>query len=314
MSDAKKISILTSAYNEEESVQELYNQLDKISKLYTGVYEFEVIFVDNGSEDETFQRACEIYQKDKRFKVIQLTRNFTFFGGLTCALEHATGDAAVIMCADLEDPPEVIPQFIKKWEEGYKNIYGVIKKRQGGWLRRLNSKMFYWLINKLTNNMVPQNVADFRLIDKQVYKLINSMPEQNRFLRGMFAWSGFKSIGVPFERKTRKHGKSKAFPLVALSIATKAIFSFSQIPIRLASAIGMVISLLSFFSLIFFIINYIIYPGPFKGFATILCLFLFMFGLIFIILGVIGEYISLVFEDVKKRPYYVVNEYIGLNN
>jgi len=310
----KKITIVTSAYNEEGCIEEFCNSLLKLSESYKKEYAWEFIIVDNGSSDKTFDKVSSIYKKDHRFKIIKLTRNFNFFGGLSCGLKHATGDAAVVMCADLEDPPATIPLFIEKWEQGYKNVYGIIQERQGSWLRRLNAKIFYWIIHNFSGRMIPKNVAEFRLIDREVYQVINNMPEFNRFLRGLFSWTGFKSIGVPFNRGKRLVGRSKASTLVVLLIALQSILSFSHLPIRVASLLGIFISLFSFLALGFFFVSFLIFPGPFKGFATILCLFLLMFGLLFIILGIIGEYIGLIFDDVKKRPIYIIEQKIGFDD
>lgn len=310
----KTITIVSSAYNEEECIDAFCEALLDISEKLKNKYLWEFIIVDNGSIDSTFDKLCSFSQKDSRFKIIKLTRNFNFFGGLSCGLKHATGDAAIVMCADLEDPPSIIPQFIEKWEQGYKNVYGIIQRRQGNWLRRLNSKIFYWIIYHLSGRIIPKNVAEFRLVDRAVYQAVNNMPEFNRFLRGLFSWTGFKSIGIPFDRGTRMGGRSKASTLVVFLIAVQSVLSFSHLPIRLASILGGVLSLFSFLSFIFFFITYLIFPGPFKGFATILCLFFLMFGLLFIILGILGEYVGLIFDDIKKRPIYIVDQKVGFDD
>jgi len=195
----KLISIVIPIYNESlvipELIKRLTNFINKNPK-----YEFEIILVENGSEDESFKLLKKYTGLDKRFKVLQLSKNFGCDGGIIAGMRFAKGDACVIMMADLQEPVELIFDFIKKWEQGYEIVYGIVKKRTAGLLRNLNSRLFYKIINSLTNNMFPENASDFRLIDKKVYETINSMGEQNKYLRGLVIWTGFKHIGIPFNR------------------------------------------------------------------------------------------------------------------
>ena len=307
----KLISIAIPAYNEEDCVDKLYAELVKFFNK-TDKYDFEVLIVENGSLDSTFQKLVKINQQDKRFKIIKLTRNFTADGGITAGIKHATGDALVVMFADLEDPLEIITQFIEKWEAGYKNVYGVVRKRSSGIIRRINSAMFYYVINLLTGGIVPKYVSEFRLVDKQVYQEINKLPEKNRFTRALFAWSGFKSIGVEYQRTTRAGGVSKAHTLTVLTLALRGIFSFSLIPLRLATVLGVITSFISFLGIVNFIVQYFIFgQSPFHGFSTIVCLMLMLFGIMFILIGILGEYVGLIYEEVKARPVYIVEQLIG---
>lgn len=308
----KLISIVTPVYNEEDNLIELSRQLKKVFSKNTN-YEFEVILVENGSHDKSYLICKEIVQEDSRFKILKLSRNFGADGGLTAGLNSASGDAAVIMASDLQDPPELINEFIKKWEEGFENIYQIVSKRTGtSLLRRLNSQLFYYIVNRLTGGVMPKNVSDFRLIDKKVYKTINGMQERNRFIRGLFAWSGFKSIGISFARPERFSGKSKAHTLVVLSLALKGIFAYSYIPLQFITWIGVFISSFSFCFLGVVIFRALIYGVPFAGYGTIIGVMLLMFGFIFVFLGIVGKYIGLIYEEVKQRPNFIVSESVGI--
>jgi dolichol-phosphate mannosyltransferase len=307
----KLISIVIPAYNEEECVDALYSRLSAVMAKLPN-YDFEVIIVENGSIDKTFEKLLEIRSKDNRFKILKLSKNFGADGGITAGLKFAKGDGVVITYADLEDPPELIIDFIAKWEEGYKHIYGVVKKRQGSTLRQFNSKIFYIVINKLTNNLIPKNVSDFRLMDKQMCKEVNALSERNRFLRGMIASLGFKSIGIPYNRATeRAGGISKANTFLVIGLALKGIFSFTTAPLKLASIFGIVTSFFAFCGIIFFLFQYLfLETSKFAGFGTIICSMLLLFGIVFIILGILGEYIGLIYTEVKQRPIYIVDEFI----
>lgn len=308
----KLISVITSAYNEEDCIETLSERLKAIFTQKKSQYQFEVILVDNGSTDKTFEKMIAINKKHPEFKIVQLTRNFTVFGGLTAGLHYANGDAAITMYADLEDPTELILSFIEKWEQGYDNVYGIIKERQRNLIRNANSRLFYWGMNFLSGGLIPKNVADYRLMDKKVYKTLNNMPEKKRFLRGMVAWAGFKSHGIEYDRAPRHAGRSKASTLAVLRLAIEAVFSFSYVPIRIISGLGALLSLISFSFLIAIFINFLFFAGPFKGFATLLCSIFLLFGFLFCILGVLGEYIKMIYEEVKGRPTFIVNKVIDL--
>ena len=309
---AKLISIVVPAYNESECIDELARRLALVFDSEPA-YDFEAIIVENGSEDDTWQRLLAIRDHDQRFKALKLARNFRMDGGLTAGLEHASGDAAVLMTADLQDPPELIPEFIRKWEAGYENVYMVVSERQGtGPLRRLNSEAFYWLAGKLTGGRIPKNASDFRLVDRRVYETVNTMQERNRFVRGLFAWVGFKSVGVTHERPPRFGGESKAHSLKVLDLASKGILAHSYLPLRLITTTGLVISAASLIGLVVAAIQFVVAGVPFPGFGSIIGLMLLMFGLLFLFLGVISEYVALIYEEVKHRPNYVISRREGL--
>lgn len=307
----KKISIVIPVYNEEQNLDELTKRLQAMMSS-ADRYDFEVIIVENGSYDNSYARLLEINKTDIRFKIIRLSRNFGSNGGILAGLSYATGDAVVVMCADLQDPPEMILDFIRIWEEGYEVVYGVIQKREGvPIVRKILYSMFYKVIFNLTNKTVPENASEFRLMDRKVYSIINDMKENNKFIRGLIAWTGFKQTGIPFVRPPRFAGESKANFTMVLSMALHGIFSFSNIPLQVATCFGIIVSIMSFTLLVVELLLFIKYGREVPGFTTIVILILFLFGVLFLILGIIGEYISRIYEEAKYRPTFIVNETIG---
>ena len=287
----KLISVIIPAYNEEECVDELANRLQQVM-LIESTYEFEIFIVENGSIDSTWDKLKVISSSDSRFKIIKLSRNFRMDGGLTAGLEFVTGEACVLMTADLQDPPEMISDFLRLWEQGFENIYGVITKRDGtGLIRKMNSNLFYWVAGKLTDGRIPRNASDFRLVDKKVYETVKKMDERNRFVRGLFAWVGFKSIGVPMIRPPRFGGVSNAHSLKVIDLAFKGIFANSYKPLKLITVFGLSMSSISFVSLIPLSIIWFIKGVPFAGFGTIVALAILVFGLISLMLGIMSEYV-----------------------
>ena len=308
----KLISIVIPAYNEEDCVDELANRLTNVFKLEEE-YRFEVIIIENGSTDGTFDKLCAISNLDDRFKVIQLSRNFRMDGGLTAGLDFVSGDACILMTADLQDPPEMISKFLRKWEEGWENIYGVITARIGtGPIRTLNSRLFYALANKLTDGKLPKNASDFRLVDRKVYETVREMDERNRFVRGLFAWVGFKSLGIEMERPPRFGGVSNAHTMKVIDLAFKGIFANSYKPLRYITLVGLGLSAISFLSLPVLVCLWIFVGVPFAGFGTIVSLVLALFGLLNLMLGIMSEYIGMIYEEVKRRPNYIISQRIGI--
>ena len=227
------ISVVVSAYNESDCIDELARRLQLVFKGLPS-YQFEVVVVENGSADDTYEKLLKIRESDDRFKIIQLSRNFLMEGGMTAGLLRSSGDAAVIMSADLQDPPEVIPLMIKEWEAGYENIYGKIENRIGSsWFRKICASAFYWTINKVTSGSVPRNVSDFRLVDRKVYEAFNNLRERNRMVRAMFGWLGFRSIGVVYDRPERYGGDSKYKIIPTLGFAVKGILTSSRLPLKI---------------------------------------------------------------------------------
>ena len=307
----KLISIVIPAYNEEEVLDELKRRLQKVMDANEN-YDFEVIIVENGSWDNTFNKLVIINREDPRFKVVQLSRNFGCDGGITAGLRYAKGDAIVIMNADLQDPPEIITKFIEVWDSGYDVVYGIILKRSGvSFTRKILSSLAYKIIYHLTNATIPENVSDFRLIDKKVYTIVNRMEEKNKFLRGIIAWTGFKQTGIPYERPPRYAGEAKAGLCTAFNVAINGIFSFSFFPLQIATILGFITSVISFILILVELGLYLKYGQVVPGFTTTIILILFLFGVLFTLLGVMGVYIARIYDEVKQRPNFIVNSEIG---
>jgi dolichol-phosphate mannosyltransferase len=309
----KKITCIIPAYNESECVDELAKRLAVMfdSEL---AYDFEAIIVENGSSDDTMDKLLAIHGMDPRFKILQLSRNFGGMdGGLTAGLSVIDADAVVLMAADLQDPPEFIPEMIRKWEEGYENVYGVITERRGtGPIRAMNSRLFYWLAGMLTHERITRNASDFRLVDRKVYETVRSMEERNRFVRGLFSWVGFKSIGLPMVRPPRFAGESKAFSFGVINMAFKAIFAHSYVPLRLITLTGFFLSFVAVIAVLLLTARFLVYGVPFPGFGSLICLMLIGFGVMTTFLGVIGEYLALIYEEAKQRPNFVIARRVGV--
>lgn len=307
----KLVSVVIPAFNESACVDELALRLQAVFDAHPR-YDFEAVVVENGSSDDTLEKLLKIHEGDRRFCILQLARNFRMDGGITAGLAHARGDAVVIMCADLQDPPELIGPFLEKWEEGYENIYMVVTARRGtGLLRRFNSRAFYWLIGRLADSRIPKNASDFRLVDRSVVDAVNSMQERNRFVRGLFAWVGYRSIGIEHERPPRHGGESKADTFKVLDLAVKGILAHSYAPLRMITVAGGILSALSLLAIVVLAVKFVAFGVPFPGFGTIICLMLLLFGLLFSMLGVVSEYVGLIYEEVKQRPNYIVRDRVG---
>ena len=312
--DRRLVSVIVPAYNEEDCIEELVRRLTIVFDSTTA-YDFEAVIVENGSTDSTFELLKQASAADPRFRIVRLSRNFRMDGGITAGLDHISGDAAVIMTADLQDPPELIPTFIAKWEEGYENVYMTVTKRTGvGLIRRFNSRAFYWVADRLTDHRLPQNASDFRLVDRKVYEAVRSMDERNRFVRGLFAWVGFRSIGVEAKRPERFAGESKAYTLHVVDLAVKGVLAHSYLPLKFITVAGFALSAMSFVAVTVFSLTWVLAGVPFAGFGTIVALTLLAFGLLASMIGVLAQYLGLVYEEVKARPNFVVAERINVRD
>ena len=308
----KSIDVIIPAYNEEDCVDELAQRLGTLFDIESG-YEWRAIIVENGSSDMTWPLLQKAHAKDARIQVVRLSRNFGMDGGLTAGLAFATGDAAVFMTADLQDPPEAISSFLREWEKGADNVYGLVTERQGtSMMRKINSQAFYAVANLLTRGRLTKNASDFRLMDRRLYEALRDMNERNRFMRGLVAWAGFESVAVPVPRPPRFGGKSKAHSWVVIDLAMRAIFAHSYVPIRAIGVLGFLSALGAVIAFIVMAIIWLTTGVPFPGFGTIVSLILLIFGALTLILGVIAEYIALIYEEVKGRPNFVVRDTVGL--
>lgn len=308
----KTIDVIIPAYNEEDCIEELGRRLGLLFDTEKK-YKWRAIVVENGSKDQTWPLLQKINEADPRITVVRLSRNFGMDGGLTAGLAFATGDAVVFMTADLQDPPEAISLFLREWEKGADNVYGLVTERQGtSLMRRLNSRAFYAVANSLTKGRLTKNASDFRLMDRRLYEALRELSERNRFMRGLVAWAGFESVAVPVPRPPRFGGKSKAYSWTVIDLAMRAIFAHSYVPIRAISILGFIAALGAVIAFIVMAILWLTTGVPFPGFGTIVSLMLLVFGSLTLILGVIAEYIALIYEEVKGRPNFIVWDTIGV--
>lgn len=308
MITSKKISVVIACYKDEGSIIPLHERLNSILKKITPTYE--IIYVNDGSPDNSEEILRELAKKDKNVTVIIHSRNFGSQNAFTSGMIIATGDAIVLMDGDLQDPPELIEQFVKKWLEGYDVIYGVRIRREASFVYNLAAKLFYLVFSRLAYIKVPRNAGDFSLADKRVISHINEMPETDRFLRGLRAWVGFKQTGVPYVRPERYSGKSTNNWMSNLRWLRKAVFSFSYEPLEFISVLAAISTIISISGIFFYIIAYFIFHNTPQGFITLLLAILFFGSIQLLCLSVIGEYVGRIFEEVKKRPKFIVKEII----
>lgn len=312
MKRKKLISFVIPVYNEELALPLLISSLKIFIKKQKKT-RFEAILVENGSYDSSYSLLKKYAKKDKSLKIVQLAKNIGCDGGIEAGMQFARGDAVVVLMADLQEPLALVEQFIKKWDQGYEIVYGIVKKRTAGFLRNISSLLFYKIINIATHNMFPENASDFRLMDKKVYTTINSLKEKNKYLRGLIMWTGFTSIGIPFDRANRIAGNSKADMATVLKVAVNGIFSFSYLPLRVVSFLGVGITIISFIMMIGYVYLFFVHGREAPGVMTIIMLILFLFGLLFFSLGIISEYMGRIYDEVKGRPSYIVKDTVNVS-
>ncbi|MGK0467690.1 MAG: glycosyltransferase involved in cell wall biosynthesis [Clostridium sp.] len=303
-------SIIVPIYNEELVINEAYKRLKKVMNLTEETYE--IIFVNDGSRDRSFDMVKDICNKDKNIRLIRFSRNFGHQLAITAGMNKANGKAVIVIDADLQDPPEIMLKMIEKWKEGYEVVYGKRLSREGEtFFKKITSKAFYRTLRVMTDVDIPVDTGDFRLIDRKVCEALKRVPERNRYVRGIISWLGFKQTGVEFEREERIAGETK-YPLNKMvKFALDAIISFSYKPLKLASITGFSISIFSFLYLMIVVFKKIFINDAINGWTSIVALSLFFNGLVLIILGIIGEYIGRIYDEVKGRPLYIIDEKVG---
>ncbi len=311
----KKISVVIPMYYEEEVAKQCYEKVSNVLKKLGEKYDYEIIFVNDGSKDKTLEILEEIAKDDKRAKIVSFSRNFGHQAAVTAGLKEVSGDAIVIIDADLQDPPELIPQMLELWEQGNEVIYGKRKTRKGeSAFKLLTAKMFYKTLNALSDVEIPKDTGDFRLVDRKVVDVINSLPEHNKFLRGLFSWVGFKQEAYEYERQERYAGKTK-YPLKKmLKLASDGIISFSTKPLKLVGALGIVSIIISIILLIYALISYIFKLNQLSaGWTSIIVAVTFFAGVQLLSLWIISEYIGRIYDESKGRPQYIVDKKINFD-
>jgi glycosyltransferase involved in cell wall biosynthesis len=305
------LDIITSALNEEDCLSELYDRIVAVMTEHSA-YEWRFIICDNGSIDRTWEIIRQLAKKDSRVTGVRMSRTFTLDSAFTLGLDMAVADAAIIMASDLQDPPEVIHDFLKKYEDGYEQVVAKIIKRDSvPFIRRHMSNLFYVIANKATNNMIPRGVSDFRLLNRRAYQAAQSMKESNRFLRGLIAWTGFETAVIEIERPERFAGDSKFVDIKirkVLNWAIAAILSHTSAPLVWLSIFGFIMSAISFLATIVMSGFWIFQGVPFAGYGSIVGLISLGFSLLLLAIGIIAQYLALIYEEVKGRPIYIVAE------
>lgn len=307
----KLITILVPAYNEARNLPGLVDALSSLSDSID-TYDWEFLIVNDGSSDNTSDVLRSLREQDIRVNYINLSRNFGKESAMLAGLDYAKGDCVVIMDADLQHPVSAVPEMIKAWEEGYDDVYGKRKTRgKESWLRKKLSLLYYSLLQKTTRIDILPNVGDFRLLDRRCVDAVRELRETQRYTKGLFCWIGFKKKPVEFESLDRTEGKSTFNFLSLLGLAIEGITGFTISPLRIASLLGVVVSIVSFTYLIFVIFKTIFYGEPVQGYPTLLCVILFLGGCQLLAIGIIGEYIGRIFNETKRRPPYLVDSYNG---
>ena len=302
-------SVVIPAYNEQEVINETYKRLTKVMTEMGETYE--LVFVNDGSKDQTAQIIAGFCESDPSVRLINFTRNFGHMPAISAGMEQARGQAIFVIDADLQDPPELFPQMAEKWKEGYHVVYGKRIKRKGeSVFKRLTAKVFYRFLKHMTSVDLPPDTGEFRLIDRKVCDAVNKLPEKNRYIRGLVSWVGFKQIPVEYIREERFAGETK-YPLrKMIAFAMDAITSFSYKPLKLATMIGFLISLLSFIYILFVIYEVLFTDHAIAGWASTIAAILFTQGIVLMLLGLMGEYIGRIYTELQNRPIYIIQEIV----
>jgi glycosyltransferase involved in cell wall biosynthesis len=309
----KLISIVVPCYNEQEVFDETFKRLtETFSQLDAAKYTYEIIFVNDGSKDNTLQLIREATQKDRRVRGINFSRNFGHQIAITAGLDNCKGDAAVVIDADLQDPPSVILEMINKWEEGFDVVFGKRRERAGeSTFKLITAKWFYRFINRLSDVDIPLDTGDFRLMDRKALDQFLSMRESYRFVRGMVSWIGYNQTSVEYDREVRFAGSTK-YPLKKMiRLASDAILSFSTTPLKVASFVGFITSIAAFIGIIYSLYVRLFTNDFVEGWTFLMISILLIGGIILLVLGIIGEYIGRIYGEIKQRPLYIIKDKIG---
>lgn len=306
----KSITILLPAYNEEESIGLIERSMDRVAKENPN-YKWEFLLINDGSSDRTLSEMIKLHQKDNRFSYLDLSRNYGKEIAMMAGFDYVDSDAVIIMDADMQHPITVIPEMLSYWEEGYDDVYAQRKKSKETWFKRRSSWVYYRLLQRMTRIPIPKDAGDFRLLDRTCIEALKRMRETERNTKGMYSWIGFKKKAILYVQEERQNGTTKWSFLSLLNLAVNGITSFTTAPLRIASVLGIVVSLLAFIYLVYIIFVTLVYGEDTQGYPTIMVTILFLGGIQLISLGIIGEYLGKVFNEVKRRPGYFVNDYNG---
>lgn len=315
------LTLIIPSYNEEDVIEPFYHKMAAV--LDTLLIDTEIVFINDGSTDSTLDKLRQLKESDPRIIIVDLSRNFGKEIAMTAGLDYSKGDAVVIIDADLQDPPELIPQLIEKWQAGYDVVYAKRISREGeSTLKKLTSKAFYRILNRLSRIPIPEDTGDFRLMSRRAVNALNSLRERNRYMKGLFAWIGYPQTAVLYHRDTRYAGNSKWNYFALWDLALEGITSFTAVPLKLSTYMGLLTATGAFLYGVWIIIKTLTFGDPVAGFPTIMVIVLFLGGIQLLALGIIGEYLGRIFSESKQRPLYLLNhlyqkessEVIGIRN
>lgn len=305
----KRVSILVPCFNEEDSLSLFYNETKAVMDALSQ-YDWELLFINDGSIDHTLDILKKLYEDDKRVSYIDLTRNFGKENAMLAGFDYAKGDCVIIMDADLQDPPSLIVDFLKYWEEGFQDVYAKRNLRgRESWLRNRLTMCFYSILNKSTRYDMLPNVGDFRLLDRKCIEALKQLRENERYTKGLYCWIGFNKKEVIFDRGDRVAGKSNWGYGALFNLAIEGITSFTTAPLRIATIIGMIVAIWALGYMAWIIMKVLLWGDPVAGYPTIMTVMLFLGAVQLIAIGILGEYVGRIFIETKKRPTYLVNEY-----
>ncbi|MCL5054922.1 MAG: glycosyltransferase family 2 protein [Firmicutes bacterium] len=308
-----QLSLIVPVYNESSNLDLFYERVLKVLKPLNVSYE--ILFIDDGSKDDSLEKLLKIRGRDSKVKVVQFSRNFGKEIAVSAGLDLAEGKAVIPIDADLQDPPELIPSLLEKWKEGYDIVYAKRTKRMGeSWLKQWTASLFYRLIAKMTNINIPEDAGDYRLLSRAAVEQLKRLRERHRFMKGLFTWVGFKQTAVFFERDPRYSGKTKWSYWKLWNFAIEGITSFSYIPLQAASYLGLLVSGFAFFYGVFIIVFKLLHGIAVPGYASLMAAVLFLGGVQLLTLGILGEYIGRIYDEVKQRPLYVIHKTYGFDN
>ena len=307
----KKVSVLIPLYNECQSLPQLFDRLTALMDSHPE-YLWEVLLVNDGSTDASLALLIRKHGEDNRFRYVDLSRNFGKEVAMLAGMDHVTGDCTVIMDADLQHPPELIPYMLHEWEQGYDDVYGQrLSRGSEPWLRRKLTAIYYRLLQESSTTPVLPNTGDFRLLDRSCIKALRTLRESQRYTKGLFCYIGFRKKAIPFDQQDRKAGKSKQNYMRLFSLAIEGITSNTTLPLRIATVAGMVISLLALLYMVFIVVKTVAWGEPVQGFPTLMVAILLLGGVQLLAIGIIGEYLARVFRETKNRPTYFIREIDG---
>jgi len=311
---APLLSLIVPVKNEEEAILPFIERVETILETVAGTEGWEILFVDDGSTDSTLAAIVAAHGRDQRVRALSLSRNFGKEAALSAGLDHARGSAVIPMDVDMQDPPEVLPEMVAKWRDGHEMVFGIRRCRASdGWAKRLTAGLYYRAHNAVSADKIPENAGDFRLLDRKVVDVIRAMPERNRFMKGLFAWAGFRQASVEYDRVERETGTTKFNYWKLWTLALDGITSASTVPLRIWSYVG---AMIAFFALsygTFLAVDTMMFGNPVPGYASIMVSVLFLGGVQLISLGVLGEYVGRILTETKQRPLYVVRDTVGLD-